>query len=520
MPPIEAVLFDMDGVVTRTAEIHAAAWKRMFDEFLARQQASTGIPHEPFDIRGDYLAFVDGKPRYDGVSGFLSARGIRLPYGDPVDGVDRLTICGLGNRKDSYFRDWLATHTVPAYPGTIALCQRLRDAGIKCAVFSASRNARAVLRGAGVTDLFDVTLDGDELAALGLPGKPDPAMLREAATRLGVAPQAVAVIEDATVGIEAAVRGAFAQAIGIDRGGNAAALRAAGASLIIGDAAELTFEPATGLRAKTLRTVPVLGTHESDIDRRLQDKRPVVFLDYDGTLTPIVPDPAKAFLGADMRTALAALAACCTVAVVSGRDLKMLRGFVELDSLYYAGSHGFEISGPAGWRDSMEKGLEFLPALAAAEASLRDRLAWIAGHEVERKRFSIAVHYRHVAKADLPSLTDIVDTVLAEQPGLRKGLGKKVFELRPDIAWDKGEAVLWLLDRLGLDHTSVLPIYVGDDITDEDAFRVLAGRGLAVAVRDGDERMTAADYALAGTEDVRRFLGVLTSIVMRGRRHA
>jgi len=520
MPPITAVLFDMDGVVTRTAEIHAAAWKRLFDEFLIRETERTGVTYEPFDIRGDYLAFVDGKPRYDGVSSFLSARGISLPYGHPADGVDGLTICGLGNRKDSYFHDWLSTHSVPAYPGTIALCRRLREAGIKCALFSASRNARAVLRSAGVTDLFDVTLDGSELAALGLPGKPDPAMLHEAAARLGVAAQQTAVIEDAIAGIEAAVRGAFAQAIGIDRGGNAAALRTAGATLIINDAAELTFEPTIGLQVKTLQTRPLLGTHEDDIDKRLQDKRPVVFLDYDGTLTPIVPDPAKAFLSADMRAALAALGACCTVAVVSGRDLKMLRGFVGLDSLYYAGSHGFEIGGPAGWRNSMEKGLEFLPALAAAEASLRDRLAGTKGHEIERKRFSIAVHYRHVAEADVPPLTDIVDTVLAEQPGLRKGLGKKVFELRPDIAWDKGEAVLWLLDRLGLDQSGVLPIYVGDDITDEDAFRALAGRGLAVVVRDGDERITAADYALAGTEDVRRFLGVLTSIAMRGRRHA
>ena len=164
--------------------------------------------------------------------------------------------------------------------------------------------------------------------------------------------------------------------------------------------------------------------------------------------------------------------------------------------------------------------MEFLPALAAAEARLRDRLAGIAGHEIERKRFSIAVHYRHVADADLQKLTDIVDTVLAAQPGLRNGLGKKVFELRPDIAWDKGEAVQWLLDRLGLDQPGVLPIYVGDDITDEDAFRALAGRGLAVVVRDGDERVTAADYALAGTEDVRRFLAVLTSMVLRRRGHA
>jgi trehalose-phosphatase len=241
-------------------------------------------------------------------------------------------------------------------------------------------------------------------------------------------------------------------------------------------------------------------------------RRLALFLDYDGTLTPIVEDYTKAYLADDMRAAVAALAEHCKVAVISGRDLKMLRSFVQLDGVTYAGSHGFEIAGPGGLSDSLEKGVEFLPVLDDAEERLRSGLAGISGHAVERKRFSIAVHFRRAAPEDTGRIETSVDSVLSAFPGLRKGHGKKVFELRPDIAWDKGRAVDWLLARLGADRDAMLPIYVGDDVTDEDAFRALAGRGLTLVVQGPDDRLTAADYALADTDEVRLFLEYLTAI--------
>lgn len=244
----------------------------------------------------------------------------------------------------------------------------------------------------------------------------------------------------------------------------------------------------------------------------MRGKALAVFLDYDGTLTPIVEDYTKAFIAEDMRAAVAALAEYCKVAVVSGRDLQMLRGLVQLDTVTYAGSHGFEIAGPGGAGDSLEKGVAFLSVLDDAEKRLGARLAGIAGHAVERKRFSIAVHFRQAAREDADRIEAIVDAVLSECPGLKKGHGKKVFELRPDIEWDKGRAVDWLLERLRAEGSEMLPIYVGDDITDEDAFETLAGRGLCMVVTGPDDRRTAADYALADTGEVREFLEFLTEI--------
>lgn len=265
-------------------------------------------------------------------------------------------------------------------------------------------------------------------------------------------------------------------------------------------------------RPKTLSSLPLFRDNEQNLRRLLVGKTLAVFLDYDGTLTPIVEDHTKALLDHDMRAAVAALAEHCNAAVVSGRDLQMLRRLVQLNGVTYAGSHGFEIAGPGGMSDCLEKGVEYLPVLNHAEKRLRAGLAGIPGHAVERKRFSIAVHYRRATAESAAVIERIVDAVLSEYPGLRKGHGKKVFELRPDIAWDKGRAVDWLLERLSAKGDAVFPIYVGDDITDEDAFRTLSGRGLTLVVQGSDDRLTAADYALMNTGEVRRFLEFLTAI--------
>ena len=510
--PLSAVLFDMDGVVTDTAVAHVAAWKQLFDEFLRARAAATGTAFEPFDATRDYRAHVDGKPRHDGVASFLSARGIVLPYGEPEDGPDRETVCGLAARKNGHFRAWLATHPVKPFPGTLQLLRQLRQAGLRTALFSASRNAPAVLASARLSESFDVVLDGTELARRGLPGKPDPAMLLETASALGIAPRAAAVIEDAAAGVKSAVAGGFGLVIGVDRHGDGEYLRAAGASVVVGDLAELRLTSERTLAVKTLATLPSAWDHAEAIRARLTGRRLFVCLDYDGTLTPIVADHPRALLGENMRSAVDRLARHCPVAIVSGRDLAMLRRLVPLERVIFAGSHGFEIAAADGSFGPIEWGAEFLPELDAAEQTLRAALAGISGHSVERKRFSIAVHYRQVAPADEPVLHAIVDEVLGAHPRLKRGLGKKVFELQPDLPWDKGEAVLWIAERLGCAAADAVTVYLGDDITDEHAFRALAGRGLGVVVRSADARATAADYALAGIEEVRRFLEMLSTI--------
>ncbi|WP_067537260.1 HAD family hydrolase [Nocardia crassostreae] len=236
----DAVIFDMDGVVTDTASIHAAVWTVLFDEFLARLPAVPGENHAPF-TRADYLRHVDGKPRYRGVADFLAARGISLPWGDPADADVENTVCGLGNRKDRLFRTRIARTGVPVFHSTVALVRELNAAGVATAIFSASRNAAEVLSAAGIGELFTVRVDGVVADELGLTGKPDPDMLIEAARRVHAEPGATVVVEDAAAGVEAGKRGGFALVIGIDRGGNGDGLRAAGADLVVEDLAEVDF---------------------------------------------------------------------------------------------------------------------------------------------------------------------------------------------------------------------------------------------------------------------------------------
>ncbi len=512
-PPLGAVLLDMDGVITDTARAHADAWKEMFDEFLQQYGKARKQAFEPFDARRDYLQYVDGKPRHDGVIDFLATRGIELPYGTEDDGPRQPTVCGLANRKNRLFNHWLQQNRVRTFPGTLKLLRDLRRRDIPVAVFSASRNAARVLENAGVYDLFDTLVDGSDLARLDLPGKPAPAILHEAAQRLGVKSARTAVIEDAVAGVEAGTAGAFGLVIGVARGDHADALGAAGAHLVINDLSEIRIGPDCRVILKTLDNLPSAQDRKKEIRRLFSGRTPAVFLDYDGTLTPIVADHTKALLDDTMRAAVATLAEHCPVAVVSGRDLAMLRRLVGVDSLYYAGSHGFEIAGPEGQVTSMERGVEYLPLLDEVEQELRRKLAEIAGHSVERKRFSVAVHYRQVAQDRVEDLKTIVEGVLEEYPQLLGGRGKKVLEILPGLDWNKGEAVLWLLEHLQLDRPHVLPVYIGDDITDEHAFRALAESGLTIVVRGEDQRPTAADYAVADTGEVRRLLAWLPGIL-------
>ena len=238
---LDAVIFDMDGVVTETATVHAAAWKRLFDELLETWTRATGRSFAPFEPSSDYLRHVDGKNRYDGVQSFLVSRGIVLPWGEPGDPGDALTVCGLGNRKDHFFHEHLRANGARAYPSTVEVIRALRARGVGTGLVTASRNADEVLAAAGVADLFDQRVDGHVGAELQLPGKPDPAMFLEAARRLGVPPRRAAVVEDALSGVAAGRAGGFGLVVGVDRVGQAEALRHAGADVVVGDLAELTL---------------------------------------------------------------------------------------------------------------------------------------------------------------------------------------------------------------------------------------------------------------------------------------
>ena len=238
----DAVLLDLDGVMTRTARVHARAWKRTFDEFMADRADPDGPAGErldPFDERADYLQYVDGVPRYDGVRSFLRSRGIRVPEGSPDDDPAAETVSGLGNRKDLLFLDLLGRDGIGVYDDAVAKVREWRAAGLRTAIVSSSRSCREVLEAAGLVDLFDVRVDGVVGEGMGLAGKPAPDYFSEAARRLGVKPERAVVVEDAESGVRAGRAGGFGLVVGIDRIGRKDDLKRMGADLVVSSLLDL-----------------------------------------------------------------------------------------------------------------------------------------------------------------------------------------------------------------------------------------------------------------------------------------
>jgi beta-phosphoglucomutase family hydrolase len=236
---VRACLFDLDGVLTQTAKVHAAAWKKAFDEFLRARAEKQHENFVAFDEAKDYDEYVDGKPREDGVRSFLESRDIELPEGDPDDAPNRQTVHGLGNRKNEILLEMIHSDGVQPYAGSVRYVHAVRDAGLPRAVVSSSANARDALAAAGIADLFDAIVDGVQAQREHLRGKPAPDMFLAGAKALGVEPAAAAVFEDALVGVQAGHAGEFGYVVGVDRAGQAPALREHGADVVVEDLAEL-----------------------------------------------------------------------------------------------------------------------------------------------------------------------------------------------------------------------------------------------------------------------------------------
>ncbi|HEY9798303.1 MAG TPA: HAD-IA family hydrolase [Leptolyngbyaceae cyanobacterium] len=235
----DAVLFDLDGVVTATAKVHAACWKRAFDGFLKQRAEKTDKPFQPFDLQNDYKLYVDGKMRYVGVQSFLKSRGIQLPYGDPSNPPGYDTVCGLGNFKDVFFDEVLHSEGVEVYEGSVALIRHLRDQGFKLAVVSSSHHCKTVLKVVEIDHLFDVVVDGNLADQLQLAGKPAPDAFLLGAKQLEVEPKRSVVLEDAISGVQAGHAGGFGLVVGVDRKGDSDALQKNGADIVVQDLSEL-----------------------------------------------------------------------------------------------------------------------------------------------------------------------------------------------------------------------------------------------------------------------------------------
>ncbi len=497
-PNFDAVVLDVDGVVTDTARLHERAWKALFDAALPQLGDAQPFTHD------DYREHVDGKPRVDGLRALLKARGLE---------VDDEQIASLAADKDQRFQALLASEGVTAFDDAVKALRGWRRLGLGVAFVSASRNAGQVLEAAGVADLADLRVDGRVAAELGLSGKR--ALFREAARRLRVEPASAVAIEDAVAGVAAARDEGFGLVVGVSREGDGGALRQAGAHRVVARLTELpTFAETGSVRASALASALCLDLLMAHVGRR----RLAVFLDYDGTLSPIVDQPSAAELPEPTREALRALVARCPVAVVSGRDRQDVASRLGVEGLWVAGSHGFDVAGPDGRTFEADAGRHALPELKAAAETLTRDLAHLPGVLVERKRFALAVHYRMAPDA-AAEVTRTVHQVASKARHLTVRPGRKVLELRPDVAWDKGRAVERVLALLPGGDEELTPLYVGDDHTDEDAFRFVSGRGVGVLV-GAPLRPTRADLRLADPREVAELLRMLASWIDHGPRRA
>ena len=378
---------------------------------------------------------------------------------------------------------------------TADLARALRAVNVATAAHSSNPQCQQALKTAGMDHLFDVCIDG-------VAGECGTAVLQEAAHRLGVRPQRCVVIEDTDAGVTAGRDGGFAVVIGIDRSGHADDLRHSGADVVVAGVADIRVRRGD----KCVSELPNALESYGQLIGITSARESVLFLDYDGTLSPIVSDPAAAVLVDGAAEALELVAAACPVAILSGRDLADIRSRVGIPGIWYAGSHGFELTGPDGTYHCNDAAAVCVPLLERAATELTHRLARIPGVRVEHKRFAVAVHYREVEPQHVDEIVALAH-LLGQRAGLRVTSGRMLVELRPDIDWDKGTTLAWIRDRI--DPTdSLLPIYIGDDLTDEDAFDAVHFDGIGIVVAHGEDgdRKTAAHFVLQSPDQVRSFI--------------
>lgn len=520
----EAIIFDLDGVLTQTARVHFDAWKRVFDEFLSKR----GLPEF---TKSDYTTFVDGRPRYNGIENFLKSRSIDLPKGETDDeGLE--TVYGIGNIKNKHIQTLIAEADDLAFPYTKVVLQKIRDAGIKVGLMTSSKNGYLILDRAVLTDMFDAIVTGIEIESTGLTGKPEGDAFMACAEKLGVEPEKAIVVEDAVSGLWAGRNGEFQFVVGVARNEKPEIMLRQGADIVVDTIEHMDLDMVERLFINPPR--PFFDCFDSNDDKACRvmdatpksvlsdpfywetgktlffktDEKPVFFLDYDGTLTPIVDTPESAVLSEDMRDTIRALNERYTVAVVSGRAKSDVQQLVGIPELYYAGSHGFEIS--AGDKHMViEEAEKLIPHVKTLTDAFKEKTAHIDGALVEPKKFSLALHYRLVKnEEDVKLMRDLAREYVRRYHGFKILNGKKVFEIMPDILWNKGKALRWMMEAGGIDWDGNHIVYVGDDITDEFAFRTVRGRGTGIVVSENEERNSAAMFRLKNTDEVLKFFNL------------
>jgi alpha,alpha-trehalase len=499
---LKSVIFDMDGVITDTAKIHFKAWKKIFDNYLIEDAEKRKISFLPFTL-DDYIRYVDGLSRRDGIKYFLQSRKI-ISSGENPSPEEEETIAKIAAIKNKTFLQLIEKEGVSVFESTVLLIKELQKNDIKTAVISSSFNCQDILKKANLISLFDTIVDGKALQTSHLKGKPNPDIFLEAAKRIQANPSQTVVIEDAISGIIAGKAGQFGLVIGIDRQQKwASQFKQHGADIVVRDLSEIKL---TQIKQKLINSPSLKGICIGDIKKDLINKRIILFCDYDGTLTPIVKRPKLAHLSHDIKDTLFRLKNYCDIVIISGRELSNLETMVGINGLYYIGNHGFEIIGPKHFATKFEVGKEFLSEIQRAHQDLISLLSSTDNCIIEDKKFSLSVHYRLVTEEkEIAHIKEVMRKISANYPRLVMHYGKKVFELRPNFDWNKGKALNFLIQKLNYPKNEYIPIYLGDDITDEDGFSAVSKNGIGILVSD-EVKETYAHYRLHNPSEVNYFL--------------
>jgi trehalose 6-phosphate phosphatase len=506
---IKAVVFDIDTILD-TERLHHTVWKQVLNEFL-----NNNYPEKAPLSEEEYDRFIAGKPKIERIKNLLDSREVSLSFGSHEDPPGEKSICALENQKSRLFNQLLVAASTNYHKQIYNRIIEWKEAGIMTAVVSSDEHFSKIPDTEDLQNLFDVKVDGSAAKKMGLKDKPEADVFMEAVKQMGLSPAECALFDSTVCGLQAASKASFGLVAGIPKQNNAKELSENGADVIVHDFDELDLLNDPEIKMRFENPIPPFASEYTKIGELLHDKTPVIFLDYDGTLTPIVNRPEDAILSDEMKEVLKACASRLHVAIVSGRDMIDLKNRVDIDEIIYAGSHGFRISGPEELYLEHEKSASLLPRLDETEKQLQQIFSGkFKGVQVERKRYAIAVHYRNARKEEIPDIKQTVTELVEKTSGLKTGEGKMILEIKPDIDWHKGKAVHWILEKLNLtDRDKYLPIYIGDDITDEDAYESLSEWGISIQVGPGIVP-SASKFRLKNIYQVRIFLKEFTNVLI------
>lgn len=478
-----AVILDLDGVLTATRSLHFEAWKEML------------TPITPF-TEEDYEKYVDGKPREAGLKTFLQSRGIIK---------DEEEVKSLGEKKNELYLKALDEKGLVIFADALRALKKWKLQKMPLAVVSSSKNTTKILERLGINNFFDVQIDAVIGANLNLQGKPAPDYFLEAARQLGKSPRDCVIVEDAVAGIEAGVNGKFKTVIGIYRPGQtpAKALEEAGADFVI-----TSLEDIFTLKPNALK-------NWNKFQNIINGKELALFLDFDGTLSEIVTDFQQAKIVDSIRPILEKTSKSIKIAIISGRDRQDVKSRVGVDNLFFAGCHGYDISGPGCFHFQVEEAESAAPEIEKASDHIIKMAESYDGLRLEKKKYLTAVHFRGVDPKKHPELKTKIKSIIENFENLEARHGKMVIEIAPKVSWNKGEAVKKLCEVLDLNHEHTVAVYIGDDLTDEDVFCELKSWGVGIKV--GVEKMegTCADFSLKNPEEVGSFLAQVEEIYSR-----